>query len=85
MISLVCEFLMCEICFGGFGWQFRVIVVAEFVKQNWWPELVPDLRAALENSNLISGANSQWNTINALRVLHALVRPFQVIAMFDSN
>ncbi|XP_061992320.1 importin beta-like SAD2 isoform X2 [Rosa rugosa] len=56
---------------------FRVIVVAEFVKQNWWPELVPDLRAALENSNLISGANSQWNTVNALRVLHALVRPFQ--------
>ncbi|XP_050374323.1 uncharacterized protein LOC126791868 isoform X2 [Argentina anserina] len=56
---------------------FRVIIVAEFVKQNWWPELVPDLRAALENSNLISGANAQWNTINALRVLHALVRPFQ--------
>ncbi|KAL6190783.1 hypothetical protein ACLB2K_037177 [Fragaria x ananassa] len=56
---------------------FRVIVGADFVKQNWWPELVPDLRAALENSNLINGANSQWNTINALRVLHALVRPFQ--------
>ncbi|XP_038723827.1 uncharacterized protein LOC120015460 isoform X2 [Tripterygium wilfordii] len=57
---------------------FRVVVVAEFVKQDSWPELVPQLRFAIQNSNLIlEGANSQWNTINALTILHTLLRPFQ--------
>ncbi|KAK9288613.1 hypothetical protein L1049_017073 [Liquidambar formosana] len=57
---------------------FRVIVVSEFVKGNSWPELVPDLRSVIENSNLInSGPDSEWKTINALTVLHALLRPFQ--------
>ncbi|BBG94282.1 ARM repeat superfamily protein [Prunus dulcis] len=57
---------------------FRIVVVAEFVKQNSWPELVPDLRSAIQNSNLINnGANSQWNTINALTILQTLLRPFQ--------
>ncbi|BFG14847.1 hypothetical protein CerSpe_011210 [Prunus speciosa] len=57
---------------------FRIIVVAEFVKQNSWPELVPDLQSAIQNSNLINnGANSQWNTINALTILQTLLRPFQ--------
>ncbi|XP_050239646.1 importin beta-like SAD2 homolog [Quercus robur] len=57
---------------------FRIIVVAEFVKQNSWPELVPDLLSAIQNSNLISnGADWRWNTINVLTVLHALLRPFQ--------
>ncbi|XP_062143385.1 importin beta-like SAD2 homolog isoform X2 [Alnus glutinosa] len=57
---------------------FRVIVAAEFVKQDSWPELVPDLRSAIQNSNLISNnADCQWKTINALTVLHALLRPFQ--------
>lgn len=55
----------------------------EFKKQNSWPELVPDLRTAIQNSNLINnGANCRWNTVNALIVLHALVRPFQVFLMF---
>ncbi|KAL4333456.1 hypothetical protein GQ457_07G003850 [Hibiscus cannabinus] len=53
-------------------------VVAEFVKQNSWPVLVPELRYAIQSSNAISnGANSEWSTINALTVLHALVRPLQ--------
>ncbi|PPS16878.1 hypothetical protein GOBAR_AA03686 [Gossypium barbadense] len=57
---------------------FRIIVVAEFVKQNSWPELVPDLRSAIQSSNVISnGASSELSTINTLTVLHALVRPFQ--------
>ncbi|KAJ4721925.1 importin beta-like SAD2-like [Melia azedarach] len=57
---------------------FRVIVGAEFVKQNSWPELVPELRSAIQSINLISnGANCEWNTVNALMVLHALIRPFQ--------
>ncbi|XWS53459.1 hypothetical protein CRYUN_Cryun10bG0003300 [Craigia yunnanensis] len=46
---------------------FRIIVVTEFVKQNSWPELVPELRSAIQSSNVISnGANSEWSTINAL-------------------
>lgn len=62
------------------GWQFRIVVVAEFVEQNCWPELVPELRSAIWNSNLITnGANCECNTINALTVLHALIRPFQVL------
>ncbi|XP_065863906.1 importin beta-like SAD2 homolog [Euphorbia lathyris] len=57
---------------------FRILVVAEFVEQNCWPELVPELRSAIWNSNLINnGANCECNTINALTVLHALIRPFQ--------
>ncbi|KAF5464846.1 hypothetical protein F2P56_014895 [Juglans regia] len=57
---------------------FRAIVVAEFMKQNSWPELVPDLLAAIQNSNLFSNtADCKWNTINSLTVLHALLRPFQ--------
>ncbi|XP_050216139.1 importin beta-like SAD2 homolog isoform X2 [Mercurialis annua] len=57
---------------------FRIIVVAEFVENDFWPELVPDLQSAISNSNLINdNASSQWNTINALTVLCALVRPFQ--------
>ncbi|PPD97876.1 hypothetical protein GOBAR_DD05130 [Gossypium barbadense] len=57
---------------------FRIIVVAEFVKQNSWPELVPDLRSAIQSSNVLSnGASSELSTINTLTVLHALVRPFQ--------
>jgi hypothetical protein len=72
-------FLMC-VSFGYVCWQFRVIVAAEFVKQDSWPELVPDLRSAIQNSNLISNnADCQWKTINALTVLHALLRPFQVL------
>ncbi|XP_020226880.1 importin beta-like SAD2 [Cajanus cajan] len=56
---------------------FRSIAVADFVKQNAWPELVPNLQSAIQNSHLISGVNGKWNTVNALLVLHALLRPFQ--------
>ncbi|KAJ0034879.1 hypothetical protein Pint_24242 [Pistacia integerrima] len=63
---------------------FRVIVSVEFMKQNSWPELVPDLRTAIQNSNLINnGASCGWNTVNALMVLHALVRPFQVFLILS--
>ncbi|XP_043710645.1 importin beta-like SAD2 [Telopea speciosissima] len=57
---------------------FRIIVVAEFVKENSWPELISELRSVIQNSNLISeGANFRWNTINGLIVLQAVIRPFQ--------
>ncbi|EXB80274.1 hypothetical protein L484_025130 [Morus notabilis] len=58
---------------------FQIIVSVEVVKKNSWPELVPDLKYAIQNSHLFNiGAESQWNTFNSLTVLHALLRPFQV-------
>ncbi|KAJ1403033.1 Importin-beta, N-terminal domain [Sesbania bispinosa] len=56
---------------------FRAVAVADFVKNSLWPELVPNLQSAIQNSHLINVSNSKWNTINALIVLHALLRPFQ--------
>ncbi|GMH18258.1 hypothetical protein Nepgr_020099 [Nepenthes gracilis] len=57
---------------------FRIIVDAEFVKQNAWPEVVPELQYAIQRSNVISGdANSEWRTVNALTLLQAMVRNFQ--------
>ncbi|GFZ13846.1 ARM repeat superfamily protein [Actinidia rufa] len=57
---------------------FRAIVAAEFVKENLWPDLVPELRAVIQNSDLINkSGNCEWKTINALTVLQSLIRPFQ--------
>ncbi|KAF8017772.1 hypothetical protein BT93_H2847 [Corymbia citriodora subsp. variegata] len=57
---------------------FKFVAEVEFVKQNSWPELVHELRLAIENSDQISNnANCKWRTINALTILHALIRPFQ--------
>lgn len=57
---------------------FRVIVAAEFVKENSWPDIVPKLRAVIQNSDLINkGGSCEWKTINALTVLQSLIRPFQ--------
>jgi len=63
--------------------QFRPIVIADFVKQNLWPELVPNLQSAIQNSHLICGSNTKWNSVNALIVLHALLRPFQVFKFYS--
>ncbi|KAK9136588.1 hypothetical protein Sjap_007182 [Stephania japonica] len=58
--------------------QFRIVISNEFVKENSWPELVPELQSVIQHSNLSSeGSNSQWNTVNALTVLQAITRPFQ--------
>lgn len=49
------------------------------MKENSWPELVPELKLVIQNSNLISQSeHSQWNTVNALTVLQTIIRPFQV-------
>ncbi|CAM8903078.1 unnamed protein product [Rhodiola kirilowii] len=57
---------------------FRHFVIAEFVKENMWPELVPSLHTVISNSNLIGeNSNCQWKTVNALIALQAVVRPFQ--------
>ncbi|PIA60816.1 hypothetical protein AQUCO_00300385v1 [Aquilegia coerulea] len=57
---------------------FRYIIVKEFVKENSWPELVPELRSVIQNSNYVNeSSHSQWKTINALTVLQSVLRPYQ--------
>ncbi|THU62635.1 hypothetical protein C4D60_Mb01t07170 [Musa balbisiana] len=57
---------------------FRLIVVKNFVKENTWPELVPELTLVIQRSNLIiQNKNAQWSTLNALTVLQTILRPFQ--------
>ncbi|RLM69385.1 uncharacterized protein C2845_PM17G14880 [Panicum miliaceum] len=57
---------------------FRQVVEKDFVKDNLWPELIPQLKLVIQSSNLISpGQHPEWNTINALKVLQSVVRPFQ--------
>ncbi|KAL5570700.1 hypothetical protein UlMin_020297 [Ulmus minor] len=54
------------------------VLVDVFVKQNSWPKLVPDLLSAIQNSNiLINFEESRCKSINAITVLHTLLRPFQ--------
>ncbi|XP_042427996.1 uncharacterized protein LOC122015265 isoform X2 [Zingiber officinale] len=56
----------------------RWIVLKDFVKDYSWPELVPNLRTAIQSSNLIiQGMTSEWSTVNALTVLQTILRQFQ--------
>ncbi|KAF3778011.1 Importin beta-like SAD2-like protein [Nymphaea thermarum] len=57
---------------------YRVVLIADFVKENSWPELVPDLSSAIQNSSFISNSLSlPWKTINALTILQATIKPFK--------
>ncbi|KAF0896635.1 hypothetical protein E2562_026750 [Oryza meyeriana var. granulata] len=57
---------------------FRQVIEKDFVKENLWPELVPQLRQVIQSSNIINpGQHPEWKTINALTVLQSVVRPFQ--------
>ncbi|KAG6487517.1 hypothetical protein ZIOFF_056104 [Zingiber officinale] len=56
----------------------RWIVLKDFVKDYSWPELVPNLRTAIQSSNLIiQGMTFEWSTVNALTVLQTVLRQFQ--------
>lgn len=66
--------------------QFRLIVVKNFVKENTWPELVPELTLVIQRSNLIiQNKNAQWSTLNALTVLQTILRPFQVSSVHSTE
>ncbi|KAJ6851805.1 importin beta-like SAD2-like protein isoform X1 [Iris pallida] len=57
---------------------FRMIINTHFAKEDSWPNFVPELKAVIQGSNLISQSECpQWNTINALIVLQTLIKPFQ--------
>ncbi|XP_076942305.1 uncharacterized protein LOC143612130 [Bidens hawaiensis] len=56
----------------------RPIVDAEFVKQNSWPQLIPHLKLIIQDSHLVNKTGiSTWKTVNALSLLHSVIRPFQ--------
>ncbi|MQM04400.1 hypothetical protein Taro_037202 [Colocasia esculenta] len=56
---------------------FRFIVIKDFVEGNTWPELVPELKLVIQNSDLTAERGSQWKTINAVAVLQTIIKPFQ--------
>uniref|UniRef100_A0A0D9XVL2 Importin N-terminal domain-containing protein n=1 Tax=Leersia perrieri TaxID=77586 RepID=A0A0D9XVL2_9ORYZ len=57
---------------------FRQVIEKDFVKENLWPELVPQLKQVIQSSNIISpGQHPEWNTINTLTALQSVIRPFQ--------
>lgn len=57
---------------------FHLVIVNDFVRENTWPELVPSLRTAIQNSNLVNATSSlQWKTLNALIALQTIIKPFQ--------
>ncbi|KAL5204923.1 hypothetical protein ABZP36_009794 [Zizania latifolia] len=57
---------------------FRQVIEKDFVKENLWPELVPQLKQVIQGSSIISpGQHPEWDTINALTVLQSVLRPFQ--------
>lgn len=59
--------------------QFRIVVAHNFVKDNSWPQLVHDLKSAIQSSDIFNGgANHPWKTLSALSILQNVVRPFQV-------
>lgn len=58
----------------------------DFVKENSWPQLVPQLKLVIQSSDAISpGQHPEWKTINALTVLQAILRPFQVYFNFQGR
>ncbi|KAM7275933.1 hypothetical protein ACFE04_017799 [Oxalis oulophora] len=61
--------------------SLREIVIVEFVNLDNWPELVPQMRSAIQTSNLFNHDakcdGSTTSTINALVALQSLLTPFQ--------
>ncbi len=59
--------------------QFRLVAVSDFAKKMTWPELVPALKTAIHNSDLMNGTgNSELKTLNVLISLQTVIKPFQV-------
>jgi hypothetical protein len=57
---------------------FRLVAVHDFAKQKSWPELVPALKTAIHNSDLVTVlAPSEFKTLNVLIALQTIIKPFQ--------
>jgi hypothetical protein len=62
--------------------QLRVLVLQDFRDAAEWPELVPQVRSAIQHSNLMGGMQSSpVKTYNALVAVHTLTKPFQVSSL----
>lgn len=60
--------------------QFRLVAVSDFARKATWPELVPALRTAIQNSDLVNGATgaAEFKTLNVLIGVQTITKPFQV-------
>lgn len=59
--------------------QFRLVVASDFAKKMTWPELVPALKAAIQNSDLvINTGTSELKTLNVMMGLQTIIKPYQV-------
>jgi hypothetical protein len=57
---------------------FRLVAVHDFAKQKSWSELVPALKTAIHNSDLVTvPAPSEFKTLNVLIALQTIIKPFQ--------
>ncbi|KAL3700792.1 hypothetical protein R1sor_018814 [Riccia sorocarpa] len=58
---------------------FRLVAVNDFARKSAWPELVPALRSAIQNSDLVNGAaeSSEFKTLNVLIGVQTIIKPFQ--------
>ena len=57
---------------------FRIIVTEDVTRAKCWPDLLPDLCAAMQESNLMNGkSRSPIKTANALVAVHVLLKPYK--------
>ncbi|CAM6082528.1 unnamed protein product [Calypogeia fissa] len=58
---------------------FRLVAVSDFARKTAWPELVPALRTAIQNSDLVNGAAgaAELKTLNVLIAVQTITKPFQ--------
>ncbi|KAG0569597.1 hypothetical protein KC19_6G101400 [Ceratodon purpureus] len=57
---------------------FRIVTVHDFAKQKTWPELVPALKVAVENIDMVNVSEaSDMKTLNCLLGLQTITKPFQ--------
>lgn len=59
--------------------QFLLVTIHDFVREKAWPELVPALKIAIENIDLMNGSEaSDMKALNCLLGLQIITKPFQV-------
>lgn len=58
--------------------SFLLVTIHDFVREKAWPELVPALKIAIENIDLMNGSEaSDMKALNCLLGLQIITKPFQ--------